>query len=140
MLSTGEEHEPWRIQAPALAGAIALQPSDEVKSFHTRGIASEVLRDVAAAYGIRAVIDNSVASRVLDFDLDKVNYTQAMKVLKDMANVIVVPLDETSVLVARNLPSNRLQMEPMVEETIFLPESTQDQINDIAGLGAPSSR
>ncbi len=134
MLSTGEDHEPWRIQAPALAGAIALQPSDEVKSFHMRGIASDVLRDVAAAYGIRAVIDQSVASRVLDFDLEKVTYAQAMKVLKDMANVIVVPLDETSVLVARNLPSNRLQMEPMVEETIFLPESTQDQINDIANL------
>jgi type II secretory pathway component GspD/PulD (secretin) len=134
MLSAGEEHEPWRIQAPALAGAITLQPSDEVKSFHTRGIASDVLRDVAAAYGIRAVIDDSVVPRVLDFSLEKVTYAQAMKLLKDMANVIVVPLDETSVLVARNLPSNRLLMERLVEETIFLPESTQDQINDMAGL------
>ena len=134
MLSTGEEHEPWRIQAPSLAGAITLQPSDEVKSFHTHGTSSDVLRSVAAAYGIRAVIDDSVTPKVLDFNLEKVNYAQAMKVLKDMANVIVVPLDETSVLVARNLPSNRLQMERMMEETIYLPESTQEQINDIAGL------
>ena len=134
MLSAGDEHEPWSIQAPALAGAITLQPSDAVKSFHMSGISSDVLRDVAAAYGIRAVIDESVAPKVLDFNLEKVNYAQAMKVLKDMANVIVVPLDETSVLVARNLPSNRLQMERMVEETIFLPASTQDQVNDMAGL------
>jgi len=134
MLSTGNEHEPWRIEAPVLAGAITLQPSNQVKSFHTRGIAADVIREVAAAYGIRAVIDESVAPKVLDFDLEKVNYEQAMKVLKDMTTVIVVPLDETSVLVARNLPSNRLQMERMVEETIYLPESTQDQINDIKGL------
>jgi general secretion pathway protein D len=134
MLTTGEEHEPWRIQTPALAGAISLQPSDVVKSFHTRGLATDVLRDVSATYGIRAVIDDSVIPRVLDFDLEKVTYAQAMKVLKDMANVIVVPLDERSVLVARNLPSNRLLMERMVEETIFLPESSQDQINDIKGL------
>jgi type II secretory pathway component GspD/PulD (secretin) len=134
MLSAGEEHEPWRIQAPALAGAITLQPSDQVKSFHIHGAASDVLREVATAYGIRAVIDDSVAPKVLDFDLERVNYAQAMKVLKDMANVIVVPLDETSVLVARNLPSNRLLMERLVEETIFLPESTQDQINEIANV------
>jgi type II secretory pathway component GspD/PulD (secretin) len=134
MISAGEEHEPWRIQAPALAGAITLQPSDGVKSFHTHGIASDVIRDVAAAFGIRAVLDDSVVPRVLDFDLEKVNYAQSMKVLKEMTNVIVVPLDESSVLVARNLPSNRLQMERMVEETIFLPESTQEQINDIANL------
>lgn len=134
MLSGNEGYEPWRIQVPALAGTINLEPSDAMKSFHMRGVSPDVLRDVALAYGIRAVIDNSVIPKVLDFDLDNVNYAQAMNVLKDMANVIEVPLDQTSVLVARNLPSVRLLTERLAEETIFLPESTQDQINDIANV------
>ena len=134
MLSAGEEHEPWSIQAPDLAGAINLQPSDAVKSIHARGISSDVIRDVAAAYGIRAVVDNSVVPKVLVFDLDNVNYAQAMKVLKVMADVIVVPMDESSVLVARNLPQNRLLMQRLVEETIYLPGCTQEQINDIANV------
>ncbi len=134
MLSAGEAHEPWSIQMPALAGAIQLQPSDEVKSFHIHGESRDVLRDVAAAYGIRVVIDNSVIPKAIGFDLENVKYAQAMKLMKDMTNVIVVPLDETSVLIARNLPSNRLELTPLIEETIYLRESTQDQINDIANV------
>jgi type II secretory pathway component GspD/PulD (secretin) len=134
MISAGQEQEPWSIQVPALAGVINLQPSSAVKSFHLHADSRDALRNVAAAYGIRAVIDNSVVPKMLDLNLDNVNYEQAMKLMKDMANVIVVPLDEGSVLVARNLPSNRQQMERLVEETIYLPGSTQEQINDMAGM------
>ncbi len=134
MISAGQEQEPWSIQVPALAGVINLQPSSAVKSFHLHTDSRDALRNVAAAYGIRAVIDNSVVSKTLDLNLDNVNYEQAMKLMKDMANVIVVPLDETSILVARNLPSNRQLMERLVEETIYLPGSTQEQINDMAGM------
>ena len=60
MLSAGEASEPWQIQAPALEGAIRLAPSDAVKSFHLSGTSPDLLRDVASAYGIRAIVDNSV--------------------------------------------------------------------------------
>lgn len=132
MLTAGQARQPWSIQVPALASAIELQPSDEVKSFHIHGESGEVMRQVAAAYGIRVVIDSSVVPKAIGFDLDHVKYAQAMQLMKDMTNVILIPLDTTSVLVARNLPSNRLSLLPLVEETIYLPESTQDQINEIA--------
>ena len=134
MLSAGEASEPWQIQAPALEGAIRLAPSDAVKSFHLSGPSPDLLRDVASAYGIRAIVDNSVEQKNFSFDLENVNYARAMEVLKEMAHVIVVPVDETSVLVARDLPSNRLLMERLVEETIYLPGSTQEQINDMANV------
>ena len=134
ILSAGEAIEPWQIQAPALEGAIRLAPSDAVKSFHLSGTSPDLLRDVASAYGIRAIVDNSVEQRNFSFDLENVNYGKAMEMLKEMAHVIVVPVDETSVLVARDLPSNRLLMERLVEETIYLPGSTQDQINDMANV------
>jgi type II secretory pathway component GspD/PulD (secretin) len=75
-----------------------------------------------------------VEQKNFSFDLENVNYGKAMEVLKEMAHVIVVPVDETSVLVARDLPSNRLLMERLVEETIYLPGSTQEQINDMANV------
>ena len=134
MLSAGEASEPWKIQAPVLEGAILLAPSDAVKSFHLSGPSPDLLRDVASAYGIRAIVDNSVEQKNFSFDLENVNYARAMEVLKEMAHVIVVPVDETSVLVARDLPSNRLLMERLVEETIYLPGSTQEQINDMANV------
>lgn len=130
MLTGTEEHESWSIQAPVLAGVINLQPSSAVKSFHMTAVSTDVLRDVASAYGIRAVIDASVVPRIIEFNLENVNYTQAMNVLKVMANVITVPLDETSMLVARNLPA----MERLAEETIYLPESTQAQLTDLAAV------
>ena len=134
MLSAGEENEPWKIQPPALEDAIRLAPSDAVKSFHLHGYSPDVLRDVTSAYGIRAIVDNSVEPKNLDFDLENVNYAKAMEVLTEMTNVIAVPVDETSLLIARNLPSNRLLMERQVEETIYLPESTQEQVSDIANV------
>jgi type II secretory pathway component GspD/PulD (secretin) len=134
MLSAGDVNEPWHIQVPALEGAIRLAPSDAVKSFHLHGSSPDLLRDVASAYGIRAVVDDSVERQTVDFDLENVNYRKAMEVLMEMTHVIAVPVDETSVLFARNLPSNRLLMERLVEETIYLPGSTQEQINDMANV------
>ena len=122
------------IQAPALEGAIHLAPSDAVKSFHLSGLSPDLLRDVASAYGIRAIVDDSVEQKNFSFDLENVNYGKAMDVLMEMAHVIAVPVDETSVLVAHDLPSNRLLMERLVEETIYLPGSTQEQINDMANV------
>jgi Flp pilus assembly secretin CpaC len=134
MISSGDANEPWKIQAPALEGAIRLAPSDEVKSFHLHGVSPDLLRDVASAYGIRAIVNDDVERHTVDFDLESVNYRKAMEVLTKMTNVIAVPVDETSVMFARNLPANRQLMEHLVEETIYLPGSTQEQINDMANV------
>jgi type II secretory pathway component GspD/PulD (secretin) len=134
MLSGGEESEPWSVQLPELEGAVHITPSDEVKSFHLNGISTDVIRSVASAYGIRAIVDDSVERKYLLFELENVNYQQAMEVLMAMTHVFAVPVDETSVLVARNLPQNRLTMEHLVEESIYLPQSTPEQINELANV------
>lgn len=134
MLSAGEENEPWKIQPPALEDAIRLAPSDAVKSFHLHGYSPDVLRQVTSAYGIRAIVDNSVESRNLSFDLENVNYAKAMEILTEMTNVIAVPVDETSLLIARNLPANRQLMERQVEETIYLPGATPEQVKDVENV------
>jgi Flp pilus assembly secretin CpaC len=134
MLAGDDPTQFWRIQAPALAGAIHLTPSPAPKSFHLRGSCDEVLREVASDFGIRAIVEDSVERKPLRFDIDNVTYAQAMKVLMSMAHVFAVPVDETSVLIAKDDAEQRQQLEPQLEETIFLPGATNEQVNDLANI------
>jgi hypothetical protein len=122
------------IQPPALAGAIHIAPSKTLQSFHLRGPADDVIRNVAAAYGIRAVIDESVVRNELRFDLENASYQQAMRVLMDMTHGFAVPLDATSILFARDVGGNRARLEPLVEETISLPEATAEQLTSLSTM------
>jgi general secretion pathway protein D len=132
MVLNAEANVPWRIATPSFASAIRLAPTVEKKSFHTRGTGPDVLREVAAAYGIRAIIDESVDGRSFRFDLEDVSYQQAMPALMSMAHVFAVPVDETSMIVAREDVANRQRLERMVEETIYLPGTSTEQINELA--------
>ena len=130
MLAGNGDEGSVRIGVPVLAGAIQLTPSDAVKSFELRGMAADLLRNVAAGYGINAVIDDSVEQRSVNFALENVNYQRAMNVLMEMTHAFAVPLDEKTILVARDDPPNRQRLERQLEETIDLPGYTTDQLND----------
>lgn len=134
MLSTEEARDPRRVQTPILAGAIRLAPSKILKSFALRGTSREVLRDVASAFGIRAVLDDSVERKEVRFDMEDVDYQQAMAAVMSMAHVFAVPIDETSVVIAKDNPANRDRLLRQMEETIRLPGSTPEQINELANV------
>jgi Flp pilus assembly secretin CpaC/tetratricopeptide (TPR) repeat protein len=134
MLSIADTREPWKILAPTLASAILLAPSDAVKSFNLRATSADVLRDVASAYGIRAVLDDSVESKNVRFDIENVNYQQAMSALMSMAHTFAVPIDETSILIAKDDPTDRDRLQRQLEETINLPGFTTEQINELANV------
>lgn len=125
---------PWVIQPPSVAPPIRLTPSDAPQSFHFRGVDEDILRQVASAYGIRVVFDDSLDRKVVRFDLDDVHYQQAMAALTGMTRVFAVPLDETSVLIAKDDPPHRQRLERQVEETLYLPGSTPDQVSELANV------
>jgi general secretion pathway protein D len=124
--------EAWRIEGPKLAGAIRLDPDDIVKSHHLNGSTADVIRNVALAYGIRAVIDSSVDQKTLRFDLEDVDYQRAMSVAMSMGHVFAVPVDEKTILVAKDDSGTRGRLERQLQETIYLPGLTTDQINELA--------
>jgi general secretion pathway protein D len=131
LLSAGNTREPWKLQMPALAGPLRLRPTETMKSFHIRGDAHDVLRDVAAGYGIRAVFDDSVERKDLRFDLENVQYEQAMPILMNMSHVFAVPIDATSIMIAKDDSANRQRLERLLEETVFFPGFTVEQLNDM---------
>jgi len=132
VLTAADAREPWQITGPVLAGAIRLAPESGLKAIHFRGSSGDVIRNVALAYGIRAIIDDSVEQKQLRFDLEGVTYKQAMAMAMSMAHVFASPVDETSVIIAKDDSTNRQRLERELEETIYVPGLATDQINELA--------
>jgi general secretion pathway protein D len=122
----------WKLPPPLIAGAIHLKPSQGPRDLHLRGDSQEVMRQLANAFGIRAVMDDSVEHKTMRFDMDQATFEQAMPVAMTMAHVFNVALDDTSALFAKDDAQDRQRLEPLLEETIFMPATTPEQINELA--------
>ncbi len=125
---------PWLAQAPVFAGAIALTPKTAIKSFHSHTEVQAVVREVTSAFGIRPIFDDSVTHQSIRFDIDDVSYDQAMSILLHINHLFTVPLDATSILVARDTPDNRQRLERLMEEIVYVPGMTPEQMSDLGNV------
>ncbi|MGH9597716.1 MAG: hypothetical protein ACRD3K_13050, partial [Edaphobacter sp.] len=128
------EIEPWIRDSPALAGPITLLPNPGTKSFHLHSDEQEAIRQVFAGYGIRASFDDSVQQQNVRFDLDDAPYQQAVPILMNMVHLFAVPLDPKSVLIAKDTPENRQRLERELQETIYIPGMTNEQMDELGTL------
>jgi general secretion pathway protein D len=128
------EIEPWIRDAPAIAGPITLLPNTDSKSFHLRSDEQDVIRQVLSGYGVRASFDESVKHVSLRFDLDDSPYQQAVPILLNMAHLFAVPLDDKSVLIALDTPDNRQRFERQLQETIYVPGMTNEQMDELGNV------
>ena len=125
---------PWISEGPTLAGPITLLPNPGLKSFHLNSDEQDVIRKVLSGYGVRAVFDDSVQRQPLRFDLDDSPYQQAVPILLNMAHLFAVPIDDKSVLVAKDNPDNRQRFERQLQETIYIPGMTNDQMDEFGNV------
>ena len=116
------------------AAPIQLAPRDGSMEHHLRGDARQVVLQAALAYGIKTVFDDSVAAVPLRFDLETSPYNVAMPILLRMAHLLAVPLDTTTVLIAKDTEDSRQRLERQVEETIYIPASTVEQLNELSNI------
>jgi general secretion pathway protein D len=128
------EIEPWIKEGPAISGPITLLPDSAVKSFHLHSDEQDVIRQVMSGYGIRPVFDESVQRLNLRFDLDDSPYQQAVPILLSMTHLFIVPLDSRSVIVANDTPEIRLRLEPQLQETIYIPGMTSEQMDELGNV------
>jgi type II secretory pathway component GspD/PulD (secretin) len=105
-----------------------------VKSFHLHSDEQKVIRQVLAGYGIRATFDESVQQQNIRFDLDDSPYHQAVPILLNMVHLFAVPLDPNSVLIAKDTPENRQRFERQLQETIYIPGMTNEQMDELGTL------
>ncbi|MBW4028233.1 MAG: hypothetical protein HIU93_12660 [Acidobacteria bacterium] len=124
----------WIAEGPRLSGPIDLQPSTGVHSFHLTSDLQDTVRQVALAYGIKVSFDDSVGHSRVKFDLDDVTYEQAMHVLLGMGPLFAVPLNRTTIIVAKDTEEKRSQFDHLIEETIYLPGDSTAQITELGNM------
>lgn len=128
-------HLPGGHAGVSFGGPIELQPASGNKSFHQHGSAQDVIRAVYSAFGITVTFDDSFTSNTqIKFDLDNVNFADATRVLKEMTHVFVVAVQPQAALVAKDTAENRDRLVPQIEETIYMPGVSSEEMTELANV------
>ena len=124
------------VPATEFAPPIQLQPTAGAQDIHLRGDARQVLTKATLQYGINVVFDEPATTSTppIRFDLDQTPYTEAIPLLLRMTHLFAVPLDPKTLLVAKDTEENRQKLERQVEETIYIPASTTEQMNELTNI------
>ena len=129
------EHVPSFGKVPALGGPIEFAPDAGKHSIHSRGDTQELVRAVYTAFGIKVIFEPSVSGGTpAKLDLDDVNFPVASRIVNQMTHVFAVPVEAKTALVAKDSTEERDRLAPLVEENIYLPGMTGDQMNELATL------
>lgn len=115
--------------------APALEPASTRTDFHFRGTSRNLLEQVAAAFGVKVLFDESVTNRQVRLDLEKVDFYSAMEQAQTLAHVFWVPLGPKQMIIANNTPAVRREFERMAVRTFYIGDATAPQdLNDVVNL------
>jgi general secretion pathway protein D len=114
--------------------SIQLAPQSVQHDFHLRANSTELLRQVYSAYGITALMDESVRPQSLRIDVDAVGFEKAAEMASLLTHTFFVPLDPKRVLIATDTRENRQKFERQFEETVYLPGMTASEMSDIGNV------
>ena len=106
---------------------ISLSPSSDLKDFHFRGDSRTLLTQIARAYGITATIDDSVQTRRVHFDIDRVNFATAMEAASRVTKTFWTALSGSQMYIVSDTAENRRNFERLAVRTYYLPDSTTPQ-------------
>jgi general secretion pathway protein D len=117
-----------------IAPPIDVVATPGIHSFHLSGTEPAVLNQVLGAYGLTVIIDKSVATKIIRFDADDVDYGHAAKLVSLATGSFIVPLDPKRALVAKDTKENHTQYDRMALETLRLPGLTPTEMTDIGNI------
>jgi general secretion pathway protein D len=121
--------------ASTLSGPVELTPDTGKRDVHLHGDVQTVARNLYSLYGIKVSFDSSVTGgRPINLDMNNVSYAGATRALDMAAGIFSVPLQPKEVLLAKDTQENRDALMPQVEETIYLPGRTNDEMQQLANL------
>jgi type II secretory pathway component GspD/PulD (secretin) len=121
--------------ASTLSGPVELTPDTGKRSVHLHGDVQSVVRNLYSLYGIKVSFDSSVTGgRPINLDMNNVTYSGATRALDMAAGIFSVPVQPKTVLVAKDTQENRDALMPQVEETIYLPGRSNDEMQQLANV------
>jgi general secretion pathway protein D len=121
--------------ASTLSGPVELTPLTNKHDVHLHGDPQSVIRNLYSLYGISVTFDPSVrGGPPINLDMKDVAFAGAAHVLDMAAHIFAVPVQPKAVLIAKDTPENREALMPEVEETLYLPGRTNDEMQELANV------
>ena len=106
---------------------LKLVPSPMTHGFSFRGDGRQLIQEIATAYGVKAVLDESFQSKRVRFDLDEVPFVTAMRAACMMLHCFWAPLSSTQMIVAADTTQAHAAFDRMVMRTFYLPDTAGPQ-------------
>jgi general secretion pathway protein D len=114
---------------------VHIEPKDAPHDFHFKGDTRGLLEQVWNAYGVRPLIDSSVTSKQLRFDVDGADFATAITIVGQMTKTFYVPLSVNQALIFADTPENRRNFERMALRTFYIGEASSAQdINEAVAM------
>jgi general secretion pathway protein D len=127
------EHDDEASDPFAAAAEIRLDPNPGIHTFKFRGNSRQILEQVAQAYGLTPVIDDSVKNLNVRFEVGEVDWPTASTLLAKMCRIFWIPLSAKQVMFVADDDQNRRALQRMSLRTFYIPNATNTQdLNDIA--------
>ena len=104
------------------------------QSFHLRTDQRQAIGQVFKAYGVMAMLDDSVRPNQVRLDLDDVRFADAVRILGLATHTFYVPLDAHHALVADDTRENRVRLTPEETETVYLAGLSADDMSAVGSL------
>lgn len=117
-----------------LGGPVAIEYAPGPRSFHIRASERDAIQQVFKAYGVEAMVDQSVGAESVRLDMGEASFQEAMRALGMATDSFYIPLDAHRVLVARDTPENRQRFMRLSLETIYLPGLSSDTMTEVTNL------
>jgi type II secretory pathway component GspD/PulD (secretin) len=104
------------------------------QSFHLHLDQRQLIDKVFKAYGLMAMIDDSVRPTQVRLEIDNVTFKDATRILGLVTHTFYVPLDAHHALVADDTRANRERLTPQETETVYLAGLSADDMNEVQSL------
>src|SRR5512146_3083287 len=112
---------------------IHLQPNPGVHTFKFRGSSRQILEQVAQAYGLTPIIDQSVKNANVRFEVGDVDWPTAASLMAKMCKVFWIALSPKQVMFINDDPQSRRDYQRMSLRTFYVPNATTSlELNDVA--------
>jgi type II secretory pathway component GspD/PulD (secretin) len=126
--------KPENVDEVGYSGPVHLQFNDQRHSFHLSSNSRQLIPQVLASYGIKVTLDDSVAPRTARLDVDDLSAAEIVPILDQLTDTFLVPLDEHSAIVGRDMPEVHDRLDRQIYETVYLPGFSSDDLKSAAAV------
>jgi Flp pilus assembly secretin CpaC len=120
--------------AGKLGDVVQLTAAAGLHSFHVRADRIQVIHQVFQAYGVTAILDDSVSNLPVRLDMDDASFAEATRILGMVTDTFFVPLDPHHALVAHDTRELRDRYTRQAMETLYAPGLSDTELTDVANL------